>query len=160
MNRPNQHLATVLILLTSLNLLASGGPLPAQAQPPTIAKTVAMLKVGALSEIKGDKTCDGTGGILVYAETQNFRIYICSDRKDKTQPRYYRSRERYGKGKLDLEAKGYNPQQMRYFQFKNNGYSYLLQKPMSQIPNPELTVLSPNETPLLSEKVTRYLARP
>jgi hypothetical protein len=72
---------------------------------------------------------------LVYAETKSYRIYVCSDRKDKTQPRYDRSRER--NGKLDREAKGDNPQQMRYFIFENAGYSYLLQKPMSQIPRPE-----------------------
>ncbi len=125
MNFKIQFPATVLILLTSLSLAIGNLPTHAQANPPSITKPKAMLKVGALSEIKGDKTCDGTGGIFVYAETKTYRIYICADRKDKTQPRYYRSRERYGKGKLDLEAKGYNPHQMRYFEFKNNGYSYL-----------------------------------
>ena len=166
MNCKHIRLVPVLIILASLNLLASSlWPTRALTNPSTSPLILAKmantpLKVGALSEIKGDKTCDGTGGIFVYAETKTYRIYICADRKDKTQPRYYRSRERYGKGKLDLEAKGYNPHQMRYFEFKNNGYSYLLQMPMSQIPAPELTVLSPEETPLLREKVTRYLARP
>jgi hypothetical protein len=156
-----------LSLLTGLTpppLAATSSERPAFSISPQglIANTVttAMLKVGSLSELKSDKTCDGTGGVLVYAETKSYRIYICGDRKDRTQPRYYRSRERAGKGKLDIEAKGYNPRQMRYFEFRNNGYAYLLQMPMSQIPQPELTVLSPQETPLLREKVTRYLARP
>jgi hypothetical protein len=165
MSRNINRTFAILILVSGLVTVGSL-PLPAQtdrpsAPNPAIAKTEGrMLKVGSLSELKGDKTCNDTGGILVYAETESYRIYICADRKDKTQARYYRSRERNGKGKLDIEAKGYNPNHMRYFQFKNNGYSYLVQKPMSQIPQPELTVLSPEEQTLLRERVTRYLARP
>jgi hypothetical protein len=118
-----------------------------------------VLEVGSLSELKGDTTCQGTGGTLVYAETQHYQVYICGDKNDRLQPRYYRSRDRVGSGGINLEAKTYDPRQMRYFEFKNNGYSYILQMPSEQIPDPELNVELPNGK-LIGEKVLRYLARP
>ena len=164
MSRKLKRLFTVFAMLASLSGLANfltPTRVSLALKPPMPTKMAeSTLKVGALSELKGDKTYNNTGGILVYAETKSYRVYICADRKNKTQPRYYRSRDRNGNSSLNLEAKGYNPQQMRYFQFKNNGYAYLLQMPTGQIPQPELTVLSPEETPLLREKITRYLARP
>jgi hypothetical protein len=133
---------------------------PLQAQPNTKDyQKSSVLQVGSLSELKGDTTCQGTGGTLVYAETQNYRVYICGDRNNRLQPRYYRSRDRDGSGGINLEAKTYDPRQMRYFEFKNNGYSYILQMPSGQIPDPELNVELPNGK-LVGEKVLRYLARP
>ncbi len=121
-----------------------------QTQPP--------LKVGSLRELKGDQTCEGTGGILTYAETKNYRVYICADKTDQTQPRYYRSRDRNGKGALNLKATDYNPRQMRYFEFKNKGFTYILQMPMAQIPNPVLSIQFPSGR-VIEEPVLRYLAR-
>lgn len=139
---------------------------PLQAQPSTQVhprtkdyQKSGVLEVGSLSELKGDTTCQGTGGTLVYAETRNYQVYICGDKDDRLQPRYYRSRNRDGSGGINLEAKTYDPRQMRYFEFKNNGYSYILQIPSGQIPDPELNVELPNGK-LIGEKVLRYLARP
>ncbi len=117
------------------------------------------LKVGSLKELKGDQTCRGTGGIMTYAETKSFLVYICSDQKHRTQPRYYRSRDRRDRSRtLNLEATNYNPRQMRYFEFKNKGYTYVLQMPMSQIPNPVLGIEFPDGK-RVEERVLRYLAK-
>lgn len=125
----------------------------AQPNPQQIA-----LTVGYLDELKGDKTCDGTGGLMTYAETQNYKIYICADRKDSTQPRYYRSRDRQGKGGLNLEAKDYDPRLLRGFEFSHKGYVYTLPYPTAQAPNPRLTITFPSGK-FTQEKVTRYLAK-
>lgn len=120
---------------------------------------IAQLSVGNLSEIEGDTTCGrGTGGTLAYAETKSHIVYICSAEDDATAPRFYRSRMRNGGQGLNLEAVNYDPRQLRYFEFTNNGYTYVLQIPTSQIPNPVLAVEFPNGR-RVEEKVLRYLAK-
>ncbi len=136
----------------------------ASAPAPTVPLTISQnsdsrpLPVGYLSELKGDKTCQGTGGILAYAETKSYKVYICADEKNRSQARYYRSRSRQGEGKLDLKAEGYDPMKIRYFEFKNKGYSYILQIPQATIPNPVLSVVFPGGK-RTQETVLRYLAR-
>lgn len=126
-------------------------PLPKEKSEP--------IKVGSLKELRGDKTCQGTGGIMTYAETKSFLVYICADKRDRTQSRYYRSRDRRNrKSSLNLEATNYDPRQMRYFEFKNKGYSYVLQMPMSQIPNPVLGIEFPSGK-RVEERVLRYLSK-
>jgi len=120
---------------------------------------IAQLAVGNLSEIEGDVTCGrGTGGTLAYAETKSHIVFICGAEGDPTAPRFYRSRTRDGSQGLNLEAVNYDPRQLRYFEFKNNGYTYVLQIPTSQIPNPVLAVEFPNGR-RVEERVVRYLAR-
>lgn len=120
---------------------------------------IAQLKVGSLSEIEGDITCGrGTGGTLAYAETKNYLVYICGAEDDPTAPRFYRSRTRNGGPGLNLEAVNYDPRQLRYFEFRNDDYTYILQIPTSRIPNPVLAVEFPNGK-RVEERVTRYLAR-
>jgi hypothetical protein len=120
---------------------------------------IAQLSVGNLSEIEGDTTCGrGTGGTLAYAETKSHIVYICSAEDDPMAPRFYRSRMRNGSQGLNLEAVNYDPRQLRYFEFTNNGYTYVLQIPTSQIPNPVLAVEFPNGR-RVAEKVLRYLAK-
>lgn len=116
------------------------------------------IEVGSVSEIEGDVSCRQTGGILVYAETENYLVYICSDENDSTQPRYYRSFNRDGTPGIALEATDYDPRQMRYFEFKNGDYRYLLQLPTSATPNPALTVELPDGS-YVEEPITRYLAK-
>jgi hypothetical protein len=116
------------------------------------------IKVGSVSEIEGDITCRQTGGILVYAETENYLVYICADENNPTQPRYYRSFNRDGTPGLNLEATDYDPRQMRYFEFKNGEYTYLLQIPTGATPNPALTVELPDGSSI-EERITRYLAK-
>lgn len=114
--------------------------------------------VGDLSQLQDDATCDGTGGLITYAETENYLVYICADPNDPTQPRYYRSKNRDGSGGLEIEAKDYNPLQGRYLEFNNQGYIYTLQIPTAQIANPDFTVKFPNGREI-TEKVTKYLAK-
>ncbi len=127
--------------------------------PKDLQQKSAPLKVGSLKELQGDQTCRGTGGIMTYAETNHYLVYICSDQKDPSQPRYYRSRDRRNHNStLNLEATNYNPRQMRYFEFKNKGYTYVLQMPMAQIPNPVLAIEFPSGK-RVEERILRYLAK-
>ncbi len=142
---------------------------PTAAFPPQIPSTslgvnrespskAAPLVVGSLAEISSDRTCEGTGGTVAYAETRHFRIYICGDRDDPLRARYYRSRNRDGSGGLDLEARDYDPCQGRVCAFQHAGYRYALQIPLAQIARPVLTVTFPNGK-RLEEPIQRYLSR-
>jgi hypothetical protein len=130
-------------------------PNPAES-PRNLAQSA--IEVGSVSELEGDTSCRQTGGILVYAETDNYLVYICSDENDPTQPRYYRSFNRDRTPGLNLEATDYDPRQMRYFEFKNGEYTYLLQMPTGATPNPTFTVALPDGS-YVEERITRYLAK-
>lgn len=114
------------------------------------------LQVGPLAAVANDPTCQGTGGTIAYAETKTYRVFICGDEKAPTQPRYYRSRSK--QGNLNLKATNYDPWQIRYFEFKNKGYSYIVQVPTSQIPDPVLAIEFPDGK-RVEEKIIRYLAK-
>jgi hypothetical protein len=114
------------------------------------------LKTGLTDELVNDKTCDGTGGILAYAETKDYSLYVCSDLKDVAQPRYYRSVNKNGTQGVKLMAKTYNPNQGNYFEFYNGDYTYVLQIPSAKIKNPVLMVEFPNGSGY-EQKITRFL---
>ena len=116
------------------------------------------LKAGLTDELVNDKTCDGTGGILAYAETKDYSLYICSDLKNITQPRYYRSVNKNGTQGVKLMAKTYNPNQGNYFEFYNGDYTYMLQIPSAKIKNPVLMVEFPDGSGY-EQKITRFLMR-
>ena len=116
----------------------------------------AELVSGSTSELENDKTCDGTGGILAYAETKDYSLYICSDVKDIYQPRYYRSVNKNGTPGVKLTAKTYNPNQGTYFEFHNGDYVYMLQIPSETIKNPVLMVEFPDGSGY-EQKITRFL---
>ncbi|AFY69336.1 protein of unknown function DUF1176 [Thalassoporum mexicanum PCC 7367] len=103
-----------------------------------------VMPIGGIGAVKDKTVCDNTGGILAYADTENYEIYICSDRNNPTIPRYYRGISKTGKGGLELEAKGYNPLQQSYYEFVNYDYTYVVQIPSTQFPQPELIVEFPN----------------
>jgi hypothetical protein len=132
-------------------------PSPSPVEPPRTPNPSG-IEVGSISEIEGDIACRQTGGILVYAETHNYLVYICSDENDPTQPRYYRSFNRDGTPGIALKATDYDPRQMRYFEFKNGDYKYLLQIPTAAISDPALTVELPDGS-YVEEPITRYLAK-
>ncbi len=166
---PNKRLgiAGAIAISTLTALYANQSPVSFALQPeitqqaltPPSKEKSEPIKVGSLKELRGDKTCQGTGGIMTYAETKSFLVYICANKNDRTQPRYYRSRDRRNsESRLDLEATNYNPRQMRYFEFKDKGYTYVLQMPMSQIPNPVLGIEFPSGK-RVEERVLRYLAK-
>ena len=116
------------------------------------------LKTGLTDELVNDKTCDGTGGIRAYAETKDYSLYICSDLKNITQPRYYRSVNKNGTQGVKLMAKTYNPNQGNYFEFYNGDYIYMLQIPSEKIKNPVLMVEFPDGSGY-EQKITRFLMR-
>ncbi|MCY7334498.1 MAG: hypothetical protein LH649_17975 [Pseudanabaena sp. CAN_BIN31] len=114
------------------------------------------LTTGSINELANDKTCDGTGGILAYAETKDYALYICADSKDIAQPRYYRSVNKNGTTGVKLTAKTYNPKQGNYFEFHNGDYVYMLQIPSENIKNPVLVVEFPYGS-VYAQKITRFL---
>jgi hypothetical protein len=114
------------------------------------------LKTGLTNELANDKTCDGTGGILAYAETKDYSLYICADTKDVSQPRYYRSVNKNGTSGVKLTAKTYNPNQGNYFEFHNGDYVYMLQIPSETIKNPVLVVEFPDGSGY-EQKILRFL---
>jgi len=114
------------------------------------------LTTGLTDELANDKTCDGTGGILAYAETKDYALYICSDTKDISQPRYYRSVNKNGTVGVKLTAKTYNPNQGNYFEFHNGDYVYMLQIPSENIKSPMLVVEFPDGSGY-EQQITRFL---
>ena len=114
------------------------------------------LTTGLTDELVNDKTCDGTGGILAYAETKDYALYVCSDHKDISQPRYYRSVNKNGTAGVKLTAKTYNPNQVSYFEFYNGDYVYMLQLPSATIKEPVLVVEFPDGSGY-EQKITRFL---
>jgi hypothetical protein len=80
----------VLPLVTQANLTTTtqSTELATDTQKPS-------LKVGDISELKGDKTCDDVGETLVYAETKSYFVYVCGDKKSVT-PAVFRAKNKNG----------------------------------------------------------------
>jgi len=114
------------------------------------------LTTGLTNELINDKTCEGTGGILAYAETKDFGLYVCADIQDISQPRYYRSVNKNGTKGVTVTAKTYNPNQGNYFEFHNGDYVYMIQIPSENIKNPVLMVEFPDGSGY-EQKITRFL---
>ncbi|WP_434687103.1 hypothetical protein [Pseudanabaena minima] len=114
------------------------------------------LTTGLTDELINDKTCEGTGGILAYAETKDFGLYVCADIRDISQPRYYRSVNKNGTKGVRVTAKTYNPNQGNYFEFHNGDYVYMIQIPSENIKNPVLMVEFPDGSGY-EQKITRFL---
>jgi hypothetical protein len=114
------------------------------------------LTTGLTDELVDDKTCDGTGGILAYAETKDYSLYVCADPKNIAQPRYYRSVNKNGTTGVKLTARTYNPNQGNYYEFHNGDYVYMLQIPSENIKNPVLVVEFPDGSGY-EQKITRFL---
>jgi hypothetical protein len=118
-----------------------------------------ILLTGTVDELGGDQTCQGTGGILAYAETKDFQIYICADLQDLSQPRYYRSVNRNGSQGIKVMAKTYNPNQGNYFEFYNGDYVYIIQIPSATLQQPMLIVEFPDGSGY-EQKISRFLLSP
>ena len=140
---------SVATLLLGLSLLVSAEIKEKKA----IAET---LRTGLTNELANDNTCDGTGGILAYAETKDFGLYVCADIRDISQPRYYRSVNKNGTNGVRVTAKTYNPNQGNYFEFHNGDYVYMIQIPSENIKNPVLMVEFPDGSGY-EQKITRFL---
>jgi hypothetical protein len=138
-------------------------PTTASTSPRSVAPTAsppskAGLPIGDTKELEDNSVCQRTGGIFAFAETKNYRVYICSDPQNPKQPKYYRSRNKDGSGGLDIEATGYNPYTDDVIAFKSNGYTYAVEIPTAQNPEPVLRVTFPDGK-LVKEQLLRYLAR-
>ncbi len=121
-----------------------------------IAEDLEGFKTGLTNELANDKSCVGTGGILAYAETKDYLLYVCADPKDIAQPRYYRSVNKNGTKGVKLTARTYNPKQGNYYEFHNGDYVYMLQIPSENIKNPMLVVEFPDGSGY-EQKITRFL---
>jgi hypothetical protein len=143
-----------LIALLTLGLTVSG--FSQNNVDRVIAETLTGLTTGLTTELKNDKTCDGTGGILAYAETKDYALYVCADAKERSQPRHYRSVNKNGTPGVKLTAKTYNPNQGNYFEFHNGDYVYMLQLPSETIKNPMLIVEFPDGLGY-EQKITKFL---
>lgn len=130
-----QRTLSLVLLGMSLSLMAAvdGG----MASPKSVIKELT-------DELKNDKTCEGTGGTLAYAETKDYSLYVCADSKEISQPRHYRSVNKNGTKGVSLTAKTYNPDQGNYLEFYNGDYIYMLQLPSANIKNPALVVEFPD----------------
>ena len=111
---------------------------------------------GSTQELQNDKTCDGTGGILAYAETKDYALYVCADIKDNTRPRHYRSVNKNGTPGVSITARTYNPNQGNYFEFFNGDYVYMIQIPSENIKQPALVVEFPDGDSY-EQKLTKFL---
>jgi hypothetical protein len=138
---------TILLLSLSLAIYAESNGNKAIAEN---------LTTGLTDELINDKTCEGTGGILAYAETKDFGLYVCADIRDISQPRYYRSVNKNGTNGVRVTAKTYNPNQGNYFEFHNGDYVYMIQIPSENIKNPVLMVEFPDGSGY-EQKITRFL---
>ncbi|MEY3303947.1 MAG: hypothetical protein ACK5RE_10710 [Pseudanabaena sp.] len=138
---------TILLLSLSLAIYAESNGNKAIAEN---------LTTGLTDELINDKTCEGTGGILAYAETKDFGLYVCADIRDISQPRYYRSVNKNGTKGVRVTAKTYNPNQGNYFEFHNGDYVYMIQIPSENIKNPVLMVEFPDGSGY-EQKITRFL---
>ncbi len=123
--------------------------------PNNAAKAIA---IGNIKELEDNSICGKAKVTYAYGETSNYRVYICADDKEPDRPRYYISRNKDGSGGLEMEASNYNPQQNGAIEFKNEGYTYTLESPTTQNPEPVLRVTLPNGT-LSKEQLLRYLSR-
>jgi hypothetical protein len=135
---------------------AAVGTPPRSASTDRATDAPVLVRVGCLRDVAGDTTCQETGGIFTYAETDARRIYICADKRDPNRPRSFRSRNRNGSPGLDLEAVDYVPWLARAFVFRDNGYTYTLTIPQGTVGS-GFTIETPTGQ-IASETVTRYLA--
>ena len=149
---PNTTTSTNSTTTTTSTTTAPKAPIES---PNNAAKAIA---IGNIKELEDNSICGKAKVTYAYGETSNYRVYICADDKEPDRPRYYISRNKDGSGGLDMEATNYNPQQNGAIKFKNEGYTYTLEAPTTQNPEPVLRVTLPNGT-LSKEQLLRYLSR-
>jgi hypothetical protein len=135
-----------------------------QAKPKTINQSIEVatdaqnpaLKVGDISEIKDDKTCDDVGEIIVYAETQNYKVSVCADKNNRQDPSLIKITRK--DGSLKITGKAQLGWKKDSFVGMDEKYGYRLRMPSSN--RFDLSLLSGKEfTPVwLHEDIQRYYA--
>jgi hypothetical protein len=89
-----------------------------------------VLKVGDISELKDDKTCDDVGETLVYAETKNFRVNVCANKTNRQTPAFMKIAKK--DGSLKIEGKAQLGWREDAFVGIDEKYGYRLQMPSSR----------------------------
>lgn len=129
------------------------------------------LKVGDISELKNDKTCDNVGEIIVYAETLSYWVYICGNKQDTSQSSYFfKAKSKNDKDKPSIVGKAsLGWQQISFVGIKDN-YTYSIDIPSVSTNSgsyklPSLDIypfnvkeISLNPEDVQHELLTKYLA--
>jgi hypothetical protein len=141
----------VLPLVTQANLTTT-----TQSTELAIDSQKPSLKVGDISEIKNDKTCDDVGEIIVYAETPAYKVWVCADKSNRQVPAFMKVVRK--DGSLKIEGKAQLGWREDSFVGMNEKYGYRLRMPSSN--EFDLSILSGREfAPVwLHEDIQRYYA--
>ena len=153
---PKPITALLLGISLSMGVIASEQAIASEPRNEPRNNLKSDFQTGLTDELVNDQTCEGTGGILAYAETKDYGLYVCADSQDPQQPRHYRSVNKNGTPGVRLTAKTYNPNQGNYFEFYNGDYVYMLQLPSAYIKQPVLVVEFPDGDGY-EQKITRLL---
>ncbi|MFN4834002.1 MAG: hypothetical protein ACK54J_09960 [Pseudanabaena sp.] len=88
------------------------------------------LKIGNISELKDDKTCDDVGDILVYAETRSYWVYICGNKQDTSQSSYFfKAKSKNDKDKPSIMGKASLGWRQTSFVGIKDNYTYSIDIP-------------------------------
>ncbi|CAN1212359.1 hypothetical protein TUMEXPCC7403_19275 [Tumidithrix helvetica PCC 7403] len=133
----------------SMTIAQSTQPVKTDEQKPA-------LKVGDISELKDDKTCDDVGETIVYADTQNYKVSVCADKNNRQVPAFIKIAKK--DGSLKIEGKAQLGWREDSFVGMDEKYGYRLRMPSSSEFN--LSILSGKEfTPVvLKEGIQNYYA--
>jgi hypothetical protein len=114
------------------------------------------LKIGDISELKDDKTCDDVGEILVYAETENYKVSVCAEKNNRQDPSFIKITRK--DGSLKIAGKAQLGWKEDSFVGMDEKYGYRLRMPSSN--KFDLSLLSGTEfAPVwLHEDIQRYYA--
>ena len=96
----------------------------------TDADKTKTLKIGDISELKDDKTCDDVGDILVYAETRSYWVYICGNKQDTSQSSYFfKAKSKNDKDKPSIMGKASLGWRQTSFVGIKDNYTYSIDIP-------------------------------
>jgi hypothetical protein len=129
------------------------------------------LKIGNISELKDDKTCDDVGDILVYAETRSYWVYICGNKQDTSQSSYFfKAKSKNDKDKPSIMGKASLGWRQTSFVGIKDNYTYSIDIPSVRtnsgsykLPSLDIYPFNVKEITLNTEGVqhellTKYLA--
>ena len=147
---------------TPQSSILSGKPQADQATTPQSTKVetdtdkTKTLKIGDISELKDDKTCDDVGEILVYAETENYKVSVCAEKNNRQDPSFIKITRK--DGSLKIAGKAQLGWKEDSFVGMDEKYGYRLRMPSSN--KFDLSLLSGKEfAPVwLHEDIQRYYA--
>ena len=155
-NIPKSITTLMLGIFLSMGGIAEGRAIANDAKNNLENDPKTAMETGLIELLGNDQTCEGTGGLIAYAETKDYGLYVCADINNSRQPKHYRSVNKNGTPGVSLTARTYNPNQGNYFEFYNGDYIYMLQLPSARIKQPMLVVEFPDGNGY-EQKITRFL---